>query len=227
MSKGQPRLDAHGWNSRLLAAKLSRAATCGVEALVGLSSSSASILSSFDSTDATACCRKPPHPEFCFAGLRGDAILVSDSEGSQAKVEMAREVLWHEYPTDHRDTYFRQFWDVRGYAGPPGVQVSDISPIREWNVASAWGTHRPAARRQTIPSRQTLRRFRRYCRGRSVGPGGWKASAMRVLLLCISSLACGCATKYVLIRPWVEFRSETRQTFLSSTWPVQKLCIHG
>ena len=84
MSKGQPRPDAHGWNSRLLAAKLSRAATCGVEALVGLSSSSASMLSSFDSTDATACCRKPPHPEFCFAGLRGDAILVSDSEGSQA-----------------------------------------------------------------------------------------------------------------------------------------------
>ena len=26
--------------------------------------------------------------------------------------EMARELLWREYPTDQRGTYFRQFWDV-------------------------------------------------------------------------------------------------------------------
>ena len=28
--------------------------------------------------------------------------------------EFARELLWREYPTDQRGSYFRQFWDVRG-----------------------------------------------------------------------------------------------------------------
>jgi hypothetical protein len=27
--------------------------------------------------------------------------------------EMSRELLWREYPTDQRGSYFRQFWDVR------------------------------------------------------------------------------------------------------------------
>ena len=26
--------------------------------------------------------------------------------------EFARELLWREYPTDQRGSYFRQFWDV-------------------------------------------------------------------------------------------------------------------
>ena len=26
--------------------------------------------------------------------------------------EMARELLWREYPTDQRGSYFRQFWDT-------------------------------------------------------------------------------------------------------------------
>ena len=33
--------------------------------------------------------------------------------------EMSRELLWHEYPTDLRGTYFRQFWDASG-TPPPG-----------------------------------------------------------------------------------------------------------
>ena len=33
--------------------------------------------------------------------------------------EFARELLWREYPTDQRGSYFRQFWDVSGFfAGP-------------------------------------------------------------------------------------------------------------
>ena len=43
--------------------------------------------------------------------------------------EFARELLWREYPTDQRGSYFRQFWDVRGYTG-----------------ASAGGSARSAAR---------------------------------------------------------------------------------
>ena len=33
--------------------------------------------------------------------------------------EFARELLWREYPTDQRGSYFRQFWDVRGYRSTP------------------------------------------------------------------------------------------------------------
>ena len=32
--------------------------------------------------------------------------------------EMARELLWREFPTDQRGTPFRQFWDVTAYLGP-------------------------------------------------------------------------------------------------------------
>ena len=59
--------------------------------------------------------------------------------------EMARELLYHEYPTDQRGTYFRQFWDVRGAIGE-GVaadpeKLRDIEPIHLWNGAEALGTH--------------------------------------------------------------------------------------
>ena len=56
--------------------------------------------------------------------------------------EMARELLWHEYPTDQRGTYFRQFWDVRGYIKPFGKvpepgdeELKDIELIPKWNKA--------------------------------------------------------------------------------------------
>lgn len=57
--------------------------------------------------------------------------------------EMGRELLWHEYPTDQRGTYFRQFWDVRGYAGPAGTDLRDIAPIAVWPAGSGLGSHRP------------------------------------------------------------------------------------
>jgi hypothetical protein len=46
--------------------------------------------------------------------------------------EMARELLYHEYPTDQRGTYFRQFWDVRGAAPLAGGSLKDIKAIPEW-----------------------------------------------------------------------------------------------
>lgn len=58
--------------------------------------------------------------------------------------EMARELLWHEYPTDRRGSFFRQFWDTRGYAGPAETELRDIAPIRDWAADSRLGTH-PAA----------------------------------------------------------------------------------
>src|SRR6185295_9105659 len=32
--------------------------------------------------------------------------------------EFARELLWREYPTDQRGSYFRQFWDVSAFLDP-------------------------------------------------------------------------------------------------------------
>lgn len=42
--------------------------------------------------------------------------------------EMSSELLWRNYPTDQRGTYFRQFWDTS-----VGKAESDIGPINEWD----------------------------------------------------------------------------------------------
>ncbi|MGH8519398.1 MAG: hypothetical protein ACREUE_18250, partial [Panacagrimonas sp.] len=62
--------------------------------------------------------------------------------------EMARELLWREYPTDQRGTYFRQFWDVAGFVPQPGETVDpeklhDITQIHTWGKVTALGTHSP------------------------------------------------------------------------------------
>jgi hypothetical protein len=51
--------------------------------------------------------------------------------------EMSRELLWREYPTDQRGTYFRQFWDPRGHVPAPTTDADrealrDIDPIHAW-----------------------------------------------------------------------------------------------
>jgi len=51
--------------------------------------------------------------------------------------EMSRELLWREYPTDQRGTYFTRFWDVGGMAG--GGRPPQIAPIHQWTPASALG----------------------------------------------------------------------------------------
>jgi len=64
--------------------------------------------------------------------------------------QMARELLWAEYPTDQRGTYFRQFWDVSGYVSQPGdpsdpealaEQLKDIPPIPTWSPGQPLGEH--------------------------------------------------------------------------------------
>ncbi len=56
--------------------------------------------------------------------------------------EMGRELLWREYPTDQRGSYFRQFWDVSGLIKAPepsktAAQIAeeskDIRPIHLWD----------------------------------------------------------------------------------------------
>lgn len=56
--------------------------------------------------------------------------------------EMSRELLWREYPTDQRGTYFRQFWDVNSVLSEEPVpadikeKLRDIPPIHIWNMTS-------------------------------------------------------------------------------------------
>ena len=51
--------------------------------------------------------------------------------------EMSRELLWREYPTDQRGTYFRQFWDPSTRVPPPGEtsppDLHDLSPLHTWS----------------------------------------------------------------------------------------------
>lgn len=63
--------------------------------------------------------------------------------------EFARELLWREYPTDQRGSYFRQFWDVVSYyetdqgLSEDSVRESlrDIPPIHKWSKYSDLGEH--------------------------------------------------------------------------------------
>jgi hypothetical protein len=63
--------------------------------------------------------------------------------------EMARELLWREYPTDQRGTYFRQFWNVADFIQPdPNLPAHeeeennfDIDFIHQWPSNTRLGTH--------------------------------------------------------------------------------------
>jgi hypothetical protein len=61
--------------------------------------------------------------------------------------EFARELMWREYPTDQRGSYFRQFWDVSEYLKPVEDQealkesLRDIPPLHRWSRASKLGDH--------------------------------------------------------------------------------------
>ncbi|TCC47507.1 hypothetical protein E0H75_22275 [Kribbella capetownensis] len=65
-----------------------------------------------------------------------------------ANHEMARELLWREYPTDQRGTPFRQFWDPsttlpRANETPDQTRerLRDIPSIDRWPPGSALGSH--------------------------------------------------------------------------------------
>jgi hypothetical protein len=50
--------------------------------------------------------------------------------------EMARELLWREYPTDQRGSYFRVFWDRRdAQPGTLAADEADVSPLPDWVAA--------------------------------------------------------------------------------------------
>ena len=59
--------------------------------------------------------------------------------------EFARELLWREYPTDQRGSYFRQFWDVRKKIAEAQDKeaaretLKDIKPLHLWPSRSDLG----------------------------------------------------------------------------------------
>jgi hypothetical protein len=62
--------------------------------------------------------------------------------------EFSRELLWREYPTDARGSYFRQFWEVATYVDTQGrtaeqlrEDLRDIPPIHTWVKTSTLGQH--------------------------------------------------------------------------------------
>ena len=65
--------------------------------------------------------------------------------------ELASELLWREFPSDTRASYFRQFWDTRGIAAP----MPQLPPIREWSPAAGARRQlrRRSARRAADPRR--------------------------------------------------------------------------
>jgi hypothetical protein len=66
-----------------------------------------------------------------------------------ANHEMGRELLWREFYTDQRGSYFRQFWDVSDFvnrdpdksAAQLAENLSDIDPIHTWLKSTDLGTH--------------------------------------------------------------------------------------
>jgi hypothetical protein len=70
--------------------------------------------------------------------------------------EMSRELLWRNYPTDQRGTYFQQFWDT----SVGSAQPHDIAPIHQWGHTSHLGTNAHAGTRLVLLLRGEL--LRRY-----------------------------------------------------------------
>ena len=65
--------------------------------------------------------------------------------------EFARKLLWREYPTDQRGSYFRQFWAVDNYIDSEGLShdalqktLYDIPETHLWRLDSALGSHNRA-----------------------------------------------------------------------------------
>jgi len=74
--------------------------------------------------------------------------------------EFARELLWREYPTDQRGSYFRQFWDVRkqlAAAPNPAAareRLRDIKPLHLWPATADLGDN--DNRQEGAPPREEL-----------------------------------------------------------------------
>ena len=81
--------------------------------------------------------------------------------------EMARELLWNEYPTDQRGSYFRQFWNVDDSLFPldPDPEKDkemklDIRKINTWSAKLGGNSPRPLSANLVLVIRGQL--FKKY-----------------------------------------------------------------
>jgi hypothetical protein len=75
----------------------------------------------------------------------------------------AQHLLFDNYPTDQRGSYFRQFWDIRGYVPTPAdptdaealrEQLKDIPPVHTWPRTNLLGQNEN--RPSTVPNNLVL-----------------------------------------------------------------------
>lgn len=98
--------------------------------------------------------------------------------------EMARELLWREYPTDQRGTPFRQFWDPRTAPARPGEtpaqrqeRLYDIRPIDRWPLTAKLGQNENRVQEDLVLvlRGELLKKYPTAAiyaqKARSVGPG--------------------------------------------------------
>lgn len=81
-------------------------------------------------------------PPECIALMEPNTRFI-ESVLAGASTEMARELLWNEYPTDQRGTYFPRFWDAAdsGAQRPP----DDIRAIHTWDAPLGGNSGRPGS----------------------------------------------------------------------------------
>jgi hypothetical protein len=94
-------------------------------------------------------------PEFLLPGLESvplNSILLVRSNQRFIEAfmlglnhEMGRELLWREYPTDQRGSYFRFFWDEGG-ADPQSSASMALPPIHRWTQKLGENTDEAAAK---------------------------------------------------------------------------------
>jgi len=93
-------------------------------------------------------------PNIQYVPQNSITLLESNQEFIEAYMvglnhEFARELLWREYPTDQRGSYFRQFWDVSSFYDDDAdlneeemkEKLRDIPPIHKWSRSSELGDH--------------------------------------------------------------------------------------
>jgi hypothetical protein len=92
-------------------------------------------------------------PNLHFIGQNTISLMETNQKFIEAYMvglnhEFSRELLWREFPTDQRGSYFRQFWDVSGYFDDKNRDdedlqeaLKDIPEIHTWKKASSLGDH--------------------------------------------------------------------------------------
>src|SRR5690606_10750573 len=81
-------------------------------------------------------------------GLAGTNQRFIEAYMAGLNQELTRELVWNEFPTDQRGTYFRQFWSIAGHILEDGSALHpellrDIRPLRLWEKTTALGDHSP------------------------------------------------------------------------------------